>query len=283
LLAELDTPEIDQELAQASAQRQQISSSLALAKSSLERWQQLRQRDAVSQQELDERQSTYAQSVANLAAADANVQRLRQLESFKRIVAPFAGVVTQRNVDVGDLIDAGSGTSRALFALAQSDPLRVYVQLPQAYAQNVSVGQKVVVTQAELPGQQFHGSVTHISGAIDVPTRSLQVEVTLPNPDNTLRPGAYVQVALPSVARAEWMVPGNALLFRAEGPRLAVVDAKGNVQLRKIVIAQDLGQTLEIESGIDGNDRVVINPSDSIADGDHVEIAQPQKSGKEAS
>ncbi|MGE8471030.1 MAG: efflux RND transporter periplasmic adaptor subunit, partial [Paraburkholderia hospita] len=125
LLAELDTPEIDQELAQAVAQRDQIQSSLGLAKSSYERWQQLRQRDAVSQQELDERQSTYSQDVANLAAAEANVKRLRQLESFKRIVAPFAGVVTQRNVDVGDLIDAGSGTSRALFALAQSDPLRV--------------------------------------------------------------------------------------------------------------------------------------------------------------
>jgi RND family efflux transporter MFP subunit len=283
LLAELDTPEIDQELAQALAQRQQTSSSLGLAKSSLERWQQLRQRDAVSQQELDERQSTYTQDVANLAAADANVKRLQQLESFKRIVAPFAGVVTQRNVDVGDLIDAGSGTSRALFALAQSDPLRVYVQLPQAYAQNVSVGQKVVVTQAELPGQQFHGTVTHISGAIDVPTRSLQIEVTLPNPDDKLRPGAYVQVAVPAAAHAELSVPGNALLFRAEGPRIAVVDAKGNVELRKVVIARDLGQTLEIESGIGLDDRIIINPSDSIADGDHVQVTQPQKSGKEAS
>jgi RND family efflux transporter MFP subunit len=283
LLAELDTPEIDQELAQALAQRQQTSSSLGLAKSSLDRWQQLRQRDAVSQQELDERQSTYTQDVANLAAADANVKRLQQLESFKRIVAPFAGVVTQRNVDVGDLIDAGSGTSRALFALAQSDPLRVYVQLPQAYAQNVSVGQKVVVTQAELPDQQFHGTITHISGAIDVPTRSLQIEVTLPNPDGKLRPGAYVQVAVPAVAHARMMVPGNALLFRAEGPRVAVVDAKGTVALRKIVIAQDLGQSLEIESGIEPTDKVIINPSDSIADGDHVQIAPPPKNGKEAS
>lgn len=283
LLADLDTPEIDQELAQALAQRQQTSSSLGLAKSSLDRWQQLRQRDAVSQQELDERQSTYAQDVANLAAADANVKRLQQLESFKRIVAPFAGVVTQRNVDVGDLIDAGSGTSRALFALAQSDPLRVYVQLPQAYAQNVSVGQKVVVTQAELPGQQFHGTITHISGAIDVPTRSLQVEVTLPNPDDKLRPGAYVQVAVPSVAHAQLTVPGNALLFRAEGPRVAVVDANGNVQLHKIVIAQDLGQSLEIESGIEANDKVIINPSDSIADGDHVQIQPPRANGKGAS
>ncbi|ADG17571.1 efflux RND transporter periplasmic adaptor subunit [Paraburkholderia atlantica] len=283
LLAELDTPEIDQELAQALAQRQQINSSLALAKSSLERWQQLRQRDAVSQQELDERQSTYTQDLANLAAADANVKRLQQLESFKRIVAPFAGVVTQRNVDVGDLIDAGSGTSRALFALAQSDPLRVYVQLPQAYAQNVAVGQKVVVTQAELPGQQFHGTITHMSGAIDVATRSLQIEVTLPNPDARLRPGAYVQVEVPAAAHERLTVPGNALLFRAEGPRLAVVDAKGNVSLHKVVIAVDLGQQLEIESGISPTDRIIINPSDSIADGDHVQVQPLRKNGKEAS
>jgi RND family efflux transporter MFP subunit len=276
LLAELDTPEIDQELAQAVAQRDQIQSSLGLAKSSYERWQQLRQRDAVSQQELDERQSTYSQDVANLAAAEANVKRLRQLESFKRIVAPFAGVVTQRNVDVGDLIDAGSGTSRALFALAQSDPLRVFVQLPQAYAQNIKVGEDVVVTQAELPGQQFNGRITHISGAIDVPTRSLQVEVMLRNPDGKLRPGAYVQVALPSGARAQLTVPGNALLFRAEGPRVAVVDNDGVVHLRKVTIAQDLGQTLEIENGIEPNDRVIINPSDSIEDGDHVVVTRPQ-------
>jgi RND family efflux transporter MFP subunit len=273
LLAELDTPEIDQELAQAVAQRDQIQSSLGLAKSSYERWQQLRQRDAVSQQELDERQSTYSQDVANLAAAEANVKRLRQLESFKRIVAPFAGVVTQRNVDVGDLIDAGSGTSRALFALAQSDPLRVFVQLPQAYAQNIKVGEDVVVTQAELPGQQFNGRITHISGAIDVPTRSLQVEVTLPNPDGKLRPGAYVQVALPSGARAQLTVPGNALLFRAEGPRVAVVDNDGVVHLRKVTIAQDLGQTLEIENGIEPNDHVVVTRPQS----------QSQAKGKAAS
>jgi RND family efflux transporter MFP subunit len=283
LLADLDTPEIDQELQQAKAQRDQINSSLGLAKSSYDRWQQLRTRDAVSQQELDERQSTYTQDVANLAAADANVRRLNQLESFKRIVAPFDGVVTQRNVDVGDLIDAGSGTSRALFALAQSDPLRVYVQLPQAYAQNVSVGKQVVVTQAELPGQQFHGTIANISGAIDVPTRSLQIEVRLPNPDAKLRPGAYVQVAIPAVAHSDIMVPGNTLLFRAEGPRIAVVDDNGVVHLRKVVIAQDLGQTLEIESGIEPTDKVIVNPSDSIADGDHVQIEQPSNNSKGAS
>jgi RND family efflux transporter MFP subunit len=283
LLADLDTPEIDQELAQAVAQREQTASSLVLAKSSFTRWQQLRQRDAVSQQELDERQSTYNQDVANLDAADANVRRLRQLESFKRIVAPFAGVVTQRNVDVGDLIDAGSGTSRALFALAQSDPLRVYVQLPQAYAQGVKVGQQVIVTQAELPEQQFHGSITHIAGAIDVATRSLQIEVTLPNSDSKLRPGAYVQVALPAVAHARLLVPGNTLLFRAEGPRVAVVGQDGVVKLHKILIAQDLGQSLEIESGIQASDQIIINPSDSVADGDHVVIAKPKANADEKS
>jgi RND family efflux transporter MFP subunit len=161
--------------------------------------------------------------------------------------------------------------------------LRVFVQLPQAYAQNVSVGQQVVVTQAELPGQQFHGTLTHISGAIDVPTRSLQIEVTLPNPDGRLRPGAYVQVALPSTAHARLLVPGNTLLFRAEGPRLAVVDANGEVHLHKIDIAQDLGQSLEIESGIEATDKVIVNPSDSIADGDHVLIATPRQKGKKAS
>lgn len=275
LLADLDTPEIDQELAQAIAQRQQSSASLALAKTSLDRWVQLRQRDAVSQQELDDRQGTYNQDLANLAAADANVKRLQQLESFKRIVAPFDGVVTQRNVDVGDLIDAGSGTSRALFALAQSKPLRAYVQLPQAYSQNVKVGMPVTVTQAELPGQPFRGTITHVSGAIDVPTRSLQIEVTLPNSDDKLRPGAYVQVALPQALHARLLVPGNALLFRAEGPRLAVVDANGVVHLRAITIGLDLGQSLEIEGGLEPTDKIIVNPSDSIAEGDHVQIVSP--------
>jgi len=288
LLADLDTPEIDQELAQALAQRDQTNSSLTLAKSSFERWQQLRQRDAVSQQELDERQSAYKQDLSNLAAAEANVRRLQQLESFKRILAPFAGVVTQRNVDVGDLIDAGGssggGGARALFALAQVDPLRVYVQLPQAYAQGVKVGQAATVVQAELPGQQFHGTITQISGAIDVPTRSLQIEVTLPNSDGRLRPGSYVQVSLPAAAHARLLVPGNALLFRAEGPRMAVVDANGNVHLHPVVIAQDLGQSLVIETGITVDDKVIVNPSDSIADGDHVLITPPGKQhGKAAS
>ena len=277
LLAELDTPEIDQELAQAIAQQEQTVASLSLAKSSYQRWQQLRQHDAVSQQELDERQSTFTQGTANLSAANANVQRLRQLESFKRIVAPFTGVITERNVDVGDLVAAGSAAPRALFALAQADPLRIFVQVPQAYAQNVQLGATVKITQPEMPNKQFQGTVSHISGAIDVPTRSLQVEIHLPNPDGVLRPGTYVQVAMPAIAHADLIVPGNTLVFRAQGSQLAVVDDKGVVHLHKVEVALDLGQSLEIASGIGPNDKIIINPSDSIAEGDHVKIqAEPK-------
>lgn len=285
LLAELDTPEIDQELAQAIAQREQTVASLGLAKSSFQRWQQLRQHDAVSQQELDERQSSFTQGTANLSAANANVQRLRQLESFKRIVAPFSGVITERNVDVGDLVAAGSGAPRALFALAQADPLRIFVQVPQAYAQNVQLGAAVKITQPEMPNKQFQGTVSHISGAIDVPTRSLQVEIHLPNPDGVLRPGTYVQVAMPAIAHANLIVPGNTLLFRAQGTQLAVVDDNGVVHLHKVDVGLDLGQSLEIASGIGPHDKIVINPSDSIAEGDHVKIqAEPKaKSGGAAS
>ncbi|SDR55521.1 RND family efflux transporter, MFP subunit [Paraburkholderia fungorum] len=274
LLADLDTPEVDQELNQAVAQRSQLTSSLSLARSSFERWQKLRQHDDVSQQALDERKNSFDQNVANLAAADANVRRLQQLESFKRVEAPFSGVVTQRNVDVGDLVEAGSGR-QALFGMAQPELLRVYVQLPQAYVQNVREGEEVTVTQPELGGQQFHGFVSHVSGAIDVPTRSLQLEVSLSNPGNVLRPGAYVEVSLATATRAPLLVPSSALLFRANGPRLAVVGHDGKVRLQRIVIARDLGESLEVTSGIKASDKVIANPSDFIEDGDGVVVKSP--------
>ena len=200
LLAEIESPEIDQQLSQAIAARQQTAASLALAKSTIERWEALRKKDVVSQQELDERRSAAAQATANLAAADANVERLRQMEGFKRVVAPFSGVITRRNVDVGDLID--SAAARPLFVLTQTDPLRVYVNVPQSYAQLVKPGQKVVVTQAELRGQTFDGEVARTAGSIDTATRTMQVEITLANRDGALLPGAYVQVALPLAASA---------------------------------------------------------------------------------
>lgn len=272
LLAEIETPEIDQQLSQAIAARQQAASSLDLAKSTVARWENLRKKDVVSQQDLDERRSALAQATANVAAADANVQRLKQTEGFKRVLAPFAGMITRRNVDVGDLIDAGSG--RPLFLLAQTDPLRVYINVPQAYAQLIKAGQPVIVTQAELRDQRFQGEVARTSGSIDSATRMMQVEVSLPNKDGVLLPGAYVQVSLPLAASKSLTIPANALLFRAEGTRVAVVDAQGKVHLRPINLGRNYGETVEVLDGISGTDRLVLNPSDSLAEGDVVVVAK---------
>ena len=252
VLAEIDTPEVDQQLSQAKAAREQAAASLDLAKTSAERWVALSKKDAVTQQELNERTSAYTQAQANLAAVDANVKRLQQLEGFKQVMAPFAGVVTHRNVDVGDLIDAGNGgAGRALFTMAQVDPLRVYVYVPQTYSQRIKVGDQVSVTQNELPGQVFKGTVARTAGAIDAATRTLQIEVNLPNHDDKLLAGAYVQVALPITGSSNVLtVPSNVLLFRPEGTRIAVVDSGGHVKLHTVTIGHDLGNSLEIVNGI---------------------------------
>jgi RND family efflux transporter MFP subunit len=281
LLAEIDAPELDQQLDQAVAARAQTSSSLELAKSSFERWQGLRERDAVSQQELEERRSAYTQAQANLAAADANVRRLHELELFKRVVAPFAGVVIRRNVNVGDLIDAGNSgsTSRALFVLAQTDPLRVYVYVPQSYSQQIKAGDEVTLSQTELPGQEFHGTVARTAGAIDIATRTMQVEISLPNRDGKLLPGAYAQVEFPSTIPNSLIVPTNTVMFRGEGPRIAVVGDDGRVALRAVTIGRDFGRTLEIVGGITEHDKLVLNPPDSLADGDAVSVV-PSSEGE---
>jgi RND family efflux transporter MFP subunit len=280
LLAELETPEIDQQLSQARAARAQAASSMDLAHSTMERWEALRKKDAVSQQELDERRSGESQARANLAAADANVERLRQLESFKRVVAPFAGVITRRNVDVGDLIDAGGGAGRAMFLLAQTDPLRVYVNVPQTYAQLVKRGQQVVVTQTELRDRSFKGEVVRTAASIDAVTRTMQIEVALPNRDGALLPGAFVQVSLPLQPSGALTVPTNVLMFRAEGPRVAVVGPEGRISLRAVKVGRNYGQTVEVLDGVAGTDQLVLNPPDSLNEGDTVAIA-PAAAAKE--
>ena len=284
LLADIDTPEVDQQLSQAIAARAQSASSLDLAKSSAERWEALRKKDAVTQQELNERSSAYTQAQANLAAADANVRRLQKLEGFKKVTAPFAGVVTRRSVDVGDLVDAGNGgAGRALFSLAQVDQLRVYVYVPQAYAQRIKIGDPVDIVQSEMPGQTFHGAVVRTAGAIDVATRTMQMEINLPNPEHKLLAGAYVQVALPVGGSSEVLtVPSNVILFRPEGTRIAVVDGNGRIKLKPIVIGHDLGNSLEILSGISAADKLVLNPPDSLADNDAVTIAPPKAAAAKA-
>jgi RND family efflux transporter MFP subunit len=270
LLAEIESPEIDQQLSQAIAARQQMAATLGLAKSSVERWEALRKKDVVSQQELDERRSAFAQGEANVAAADANVERLRQLQSFSRVTAPFSGVITRRNVDTGDLIDSGG---RTLFVLTQMDPLRIYVNVPQSYAQLVKTGQKVVVTQSELRGRTFSGEVARTAGSIDSASRTMQVEINLRNGDGALLPGAYVQVAVPLAASSTLIVPTNVLLFRGEGTRVAVVDAASRVHLRPVTLGRNLGESIEVIDGIGPQDRLVVNPSDSLAEGDAVAIS----------
>jgi len=277
LLAAIDTPEVDQELSQAKASREQIKAALAMAKISADRWANLRKTDSVSQQEADQQASSYDQALANLAAADANVHRLEDLESFKSVYAPFSGVLTRRNVDPGALINSGAqAAGKELFDIARVDPLRVYVSVPQAYAPNIKVGMKADVTLQEFPGQKFVGMVVRTADAIDLATRTLNTEVDVPNKDGKLLPGSFGQVHFATATSVPRItIPVNAMLFRAEGPQVAVVDKDGIVHLRPINIGRDFGATLEILGGIDVTDQIIINPSDSLEEGQQVHVAKP--------
>src|SRR5271166_6287734 len=277
LLAKIDTPEVDQELNQSRAARQQIVAQMELAKITADRWQNLLKTDSVSAQEVDQNTSGYKQAQANLAAADANVRRLEQLEGFKEVYAPFNGVLTKRNVDPGALINSGAqAAGRELFDIARVDPLRVYVSVPQAYAPNIKAGMKANVTLQEFPGQKFLGTVVRTAEAIDLATRTLNTEVDVPNKDSKLLPGSFGQVHFAtgtSVPRVT--IPVNAMLFRAEGAQVAVVDKDGKVHLRPIIIGRDFGATLEIMGGVDVTDQIIINPSDSLEEGQQVHVAKP--------
>jgi RND family efflux transporter MFP subunit len=277
LLAEVTAPEIDQQLFQAEATQAQTAASESLAKSTADRWTSLRSKDAVTQQDLDERLSAYRQAEADLKAAQANVSRLRSLQGFNRIIAPFDGVVTQRNIDVGDLVQGGnSGTGKALFAVAQVDPLRLYVYVPQAYAHQIAVGDIVSVTLAERGGEKYQGTIARTARAIDTVTRTMQVEIRVPNPKGELIAGSYVQVLLPIKGDNSGMVvPTNALLFRPSGTYVAVVDQRGHVRLALVKLGTDFGTAVEVLDGLDTHDRFIINPSDSLADGDVVTLATP--------
>lgn len=278
LLADIDTPEVDQELSQAKAARDQIAAQQELAKTSAERWANLRKTDSVSQQEADQEINAYKQSQANLAAADANVRRLQQMESFKHIYAPFSGVITQRNTDTGALINAGSGGQKGLFNLAQVDPLRVYVSVPQTYSPSVRQGTAAYIQLEEYPGQKFGGKIVRTADAIDPATRTLLTEVDVDNRDGRLLPGAYAQVhfAVP-VQTVRMAIPVNALLFRPEGPRVAVVGPDQKIQLKAIIIGRDFGTRLEILGGLDSNDSIVVNPPDSLEEGQQVRVKAEAK------
>ncbi len=278
LLATIDTPEVDQELNQTRAARQQILAQLELAKISADRWENLRKSDSVSAQEADQQTSAYKQAQANLAAADANVRRLEQLENFKKVYAPFSGVITKRNVDPGALINAGAGASgRELFDIARIDPLRVYTSVPQAYAPFIKVGGQTTVTLQEFPGQKFLGKIARTAESIDPNTRTLLTEVDVSNKDGRLLPGSFGEVHFAVGSNVNKVtVPVNAMLFRAEGPRLAVVDGNHKIQLRPINIGRDYGTSLEILGGVSTEDSIVINPPDSLQEGQEVNVASVQ-------
>ena len=274
LLAEIDTPEVDQELNQVRAARQQTLSQMELARITTERWENLRKTDSVSAQEADQQSSAYRQSQANLAAADANVRRLEELESFKRVYAPFDGVLTRRNVDVGALINAGAG-GKELFDVARVDILRVYTSVPQAYTPYVRVGVQATITLQEFPGEKFSGRVARTAEAIDPATRTLLTEVDVPNPRGRLLPGSFGVVHFAVGSNVQRLtVPVNAMLFRAQGPQVAVVGSDQRVELRPLSIGRDYGTSLEVLGGLGPGDQIIVNPPDSLEQGQKVRIAE---------
>lgn len=278
LLAELDSPELDQELARARQEVLQVEASLALATSTAERYRGLVATSGVSEQENAERQGDLALKTAALSAARANVRRLEELHHFTRLTAPFAGTITARRLDVGDLVTAGSG--RELFRIAQTGTLRVSVRVPQSAARGVAVGQPAVVTVAELPGKVFSARVARTAGALSAESRTLLVELELPNPGGELLAGSFAEARLLGAAGpARLSVPSNALLFRQEGPRVGVVGAEGRVALRAVRLGRDLGKSVEVLEGVGASDRVILNPSDSLVDGATVRVAAEPPSG----
>ena len=280
LLADIDTPEVDQQLSQARADLNTSQANENLSRITATRYEELLKTDGVSKQEVDNAAGDYAAKKATVQSAEANVRRLEQLESFKHIYAPFSGVITRRNVDTGTLINAGNGgTQQELFFLAQTDPIRVYLTVPENYAPSVRAGLGAYLQLTQYPGQNFQGKVVRTSEAIDPSTRTLLTEVDVPNKNGQLFPGGFAQVHLQvKVAATRLQVPVNALLFRSEGLRAVVVDANHKLHLRPLTIGRDYGTSLEVLQGLDGNDWIVLNPADSLDEGQEVrvkELAQP--------
>ena len=274
VLAEIDTPELDQQIAQAKAELDQAQAALDLAKTTADRWTNLLKTASVSEQETAEKTADYTLKQANVEAARANFQRLNDLKKFDHVTAPFDGTITLRNTDIGQLIAADSGPE--LFRVAQTNPLRVYVRVPQPLVHVIAPGQKAELTFQELPGRVFDAKVTRTAGAVEPSSRTLLVELQVPNPSGEILAGSYAQVRFTEVADAHGLtLADNALVFRAQGSQVAVVGSDNKVQMRSIKIGRDFGSFVEILSGLDANDRAIVNPPDSIADGMSVQIAPP--------
>jgi RND family efflux transporter MFP subunit len=273
LLALIDTPELDRQLEQARADLQTAKANLALAKITADRWQNLINTRSVSQQSTDQAVQTFGAQQATVDSYTANVRRLEDLVSFEKVYAPFDGIITVRNTDIGWLIDAGANPPNSLlFQLAEIRTLRVFVAVPQVFSRAARKGASAVITVDEFPGRKFHGKIVRTSNSIDLASRTLNTEVDVDNPTRELLPGAYVQVHLKLPGKTRGVtIPSNTLLFRSEGLRVGVV-RNGRAQLVPIMIGRDYGATVEVVSGLTPGDAVIVNPRDSLITGASVRI-----------
>ena len=276
LMAIIETPELDQQLQVAQADLKSAQANLDLANITSTRYQNLLKSNSVSKQETDQAMGDAAAKQAAVEASMANVRRLQQLQGFENIYAPFDGIVTARNTDIGDLISGGSasaGTAKQLFHLAAIGTLRVFVSVPEVYSSAVRNGGTAELTLDEYPGQTFTGTIARNSSAIDPSSRTLNVEVDVPNPGGKLLPGAYAMVHFKVPAGATNLtIPSNTLIFRAQGMQVAVVRG-GKIQLQPVKISQDHGATVDVASGLSADDAIVVDPSDSITNGQAVKVA----------
>ena len=282
LLADIETPEVDQQLRQARADLQTAEANLHLAEITANRYEGLLKTDSVSKQDADNAEGNFAAQKATVQAAGANVKRLEELQSFEKIYAPFTGVITARNTDIGALIDSGSsgGTRTELFHIAQPDKLRVYVSVPEGYSQSARPGLTADQVLSEFPGRRFPGTLVRTANAIDQTTRTLLVEIRVNNPTGTLLSGAYAEVHLKlPTATNSFILPVNTLLFRSEGLRVAVVGDGKHAELKPVTLGHDFGSEVEVIAGLTGNELVIINPPDSIVSGEEVRIVQPAPTG----
>jgi RND family efflux transporter MFP subunit len=279
LLAEIDTPEVDQQLQQARADLSTVEANLNLADITATRYKDLMKSDSVAQQDVDNANGNYEARRTAVESARSNVKRLEDLQSFKKIYAPFDGVITARNTDIGQLIDSGSsgGTSRELFHIAAVSRLRVYVNVPQVYSPHIKAGLHAELSLAEFPGRHFDGIVVRDTGAIDNATRTLLTEIDVNNSTGELKPGGYVEVHLKlPTSVTTFTLPVNTIIFKSAGMQVATVKDGKNIDLVSITPGRDFGTEMEILAGLKGDESVVINPPDSLTNGETVRVAQTQ-------
>jgi RND family efflux transporter MFP subunit len=281
VLAEIDTPQVDQQLNQARAQLNVAEAALDLSGITYQRDTGLYRQNVIAAQDVDTAADNYHGNQSTVIADEANVKRLDALEDFKIVKAPFEGIVTVRNTDIGGMVNAGSGNP--LFIVARIKPLRVYINVPESMAQDVSIGDDAELKFSEFPGGTFAGKVVRTARAIDPTSRTLRTEVDVPNENGQLFPGAYMQVHLSTGGnRQSLLVPANTVLFRSDVTTMGVVGLDNKVELKKIEIGKDLGTQLEIDQGLAPDDRLIINPSDSLVSGQIVRILPSQNEKKPA-